>query len=333
MQLQLKQLTQHLKGPLLPVYLVSGDVPLLIQEARDAIRKHAAQAGYQHYQRLDVDGHFDWDDLAGIAQNYSLFDDKSFIELHNPAAKFDKDAGKALLAYCTASKPDKILLITTAKLTSAQQKTRWHQAINEHGAVLPIWPIKAAELPQWLNERLQQAGLKADPASLRLLAEFTEGNLLASQQAITKLGLLYPKQAIGVREMASVISDSAQFNIFELSQYILQSDSRGVIRVMYHLRAQDTEPTLVLWLLTRECRELLNMTDQLQRGKTLQQVLDAQWSTLKPLYQAALRRVTLPKLKTVLQECHAADRIIKGVRPGNAWDALLRVSLHLAGAA
>ena len=195
---------------------------------------------------------------------------------------------------------------------------------------MPIWPVKAAELPGWIQARLQQTNLRADAAAVRLLAESTEGNLLATQQAVIKLHLLYPGQAIGVKEMSEVISDSAQFNVFELSPYLLRGDGRGVLRALHHLRASDAEPTLVLWLLAKECRDLFGMAERLAQGQPLSAVTAGQWSTLQPLYQAALKRVNTTKLKQLLSACHAADQIIKGVAPGQVWPALTQISLDLA---
>lgn len=332
MQLNPLQLVQHLKSKLLPVYLISGDVPLLCQEAHDAIRKAAQTAGFTDRQRLEVESGFHWQQLTGLANSYNLFAEQTLIELHNPAAKFDKDANEVLVNYCEKPPADKILLLVTSKLSSAQQKTRWYKAISDFGAVISIWPVKVAELPQWIQTRLQQHQLKADAASIKLLAEWTEGNLLATHQAIIKLKLLYPQQAITVKEMAEAISDSAQFNVFELGQYILQSDCRSVLRVLSHLKSADAEPTLILWLLARECRELLHMLEELQQGKPLATVLQHQWTSLKALYQSALRRVTSAQLKKILLDCQAADQIIKGASPGNIWDRLTQISLALAGA-
>ena len=332
MQLNPSQLIQHLKGPLLPVYLISGDVPLLRQEARDAIRKAAHTGGCQDYQRLEVESGFYWQRLTELSNSYNLFAERTLIELHNPATKFDKEAGKILADYCANLPEDKVLLIVTGKLSVSEQKSRWYKSISECGAVMTIWPIKAPELPQWIQNRLHQHKLKADPASIRLLAEFTEGNLLATQQAIIKLQLLYPaSQAIGVKEMAEAISDCAQFNVFELGQYILQGDCRSALRVLQHLKSADTEPTLILWLLARECRELLSMLDQLQQGKPLATVLQQQWASLKAFYQSALRRVTAVELKKILMDCQATDQIIKGAAIGNIWDRLTQISLALAG--
>lgn len=332
MQISLPQLQQHLKGPLLPVYLISGDTLLLRQEARDQIRQCAQQQNYLHYQRLDTGPGFHWSELTHASNSFQLFAEKTLIEIHNPLTKFDAEAGKILSSYCEAPPDDKILLIVSGKLSAAQQKTRWYKSIQERGATVAVFPVKAQDLPQWIHHRLKQAHLQADNAAVRLLAEFTEGNLLAAQQAIVKLRLLYPQQMISAKEMAEVISDCTQFNVFELSQYLLQGDARGVLRVMHSLRSTDAEPTLVLWLLARECRQLLLMAEQLAQGHSLQSVLANHWASLKPLYQIALKRLPVARLQKILLSCHQTDRIIKGVAAGNVWNELIHNALALAGA-
>ncbi len=331
MQLPLQQLNQHLKGALLPIYFVSGDVPLLRQEARDTIRQSSEKAGYQNYQRLEVESGFHWSQLLELANSYSLFADKTLIEVHNPEAKFDAEAGKILQNYCENVPDDKILLIISGKLSSAQQKTRWYKSITERGANIPVWPIKSSELPKWIQNRLKQAGMTADAVSIHLLAEYTEGNLLATHQAIIKLRLLFPSKNIGISEMQSVISENAQFNVFELSQVLLQGDCRNVLRILYYLRANDVEPTLVLWLLAKECRGLLQMATALQQGKAIHNLLANQWPALKTGYQAALQRLNADKLAKLLLACHQTDKIIKGAAAGDVWNALTQISLAIAG--
>ncbi|MBS0350125.1 MAG: DNA polymerase III subunit delta [Proteobacteria bacterium] len=323
MQLNLQQLPSHLKGSLLPIYLVSGEETLLLQEAQDAIRQAANRAGYDLRLRLEAGNDFDWNELIRVANSYQLFANQTFIELHNPAGQFDSEAGKTLVQYSETAPSDKILLIITGKLTAAQQKTTWYKNICEKGAAIVVWPLKAHELPQWIKTRLQQAGIKADSAAIGLLAELTTGNLLATQQAIIKLQLLYPNAEIGVKEMMAAVSDSARFNVFELSQYLLQGDAHQVIRVLRHLQCNGTEPTLILWLLAKECREILNMHEPAYPG--------SHWASLKSLYQTAMRRIKPQDLKKLLLQCHETDQILKGAITGNVWNNLTHISLALAG--
>ncbi|EPN32583.1 DNA polymerase III subunit delta, partial [Pseudomonas syringae pv. actinidiae ICMP 19096] len=46
MKLAPAQLAKHLQGTLAPVYVISGDDPLLCQEAADAVRAAARQQGF-----------------------------------------------------------------------------------------------------------------------------------------------------------------------------------------------------------------------------------------------------------------------------------------------
>ena len=59
MKLAPAQLGKHLQGTLAPVYVISGDDPLLCQEAADAIRTAARQQGFDERQVFSADASFD----------------------------------------------------------------------------------------------------------------------------------------------------------------------------------------------------------------------------------------------------------------------------------
>ena len=61
MRLRPEQLSAHLQQRLLPLYLVSGEETLLVQEACDAIRRKAREAGCSEREVLEVDRRFNWD--------------------------------------------------------------------------------------------------------------------------------------------------------------------------------------------------------------------------------------------------------------------------------
>jgi len=332
MQLRLNELQAHLQNhKLLPVYLVSGDAPLLVQETRDAIYKSAHSVGYQQRELFTIEAGFDWNTFCSVSENLNLFSEKTLLEIRNSSAKFDNAGTTALLHYLGNPPDDKILLILTSKLTAAQQKTRWYKAINKVGATIAIWPISMRELPSWIATRLKQANLQADNNSIHLLAELTEGNLLSAQQAIEKLRLLYPNTPITTKEIAEVISDNARFNIFDLTHYALLGAQKRVIRILSGLQFSGTETTLVLWSITRELRELYSMTLQLEQGQAITQVIASQWQTRKPLLQKALVRLRSNELSQMLQHAQRIDHIIKGIKVGHVWEELETLCLQLSG--
>jgi DNA polymerase-3 subunit delta len=92
MQLRHDQLGPHLQKGLRSLYTVWGDDPLLTQEACDALRAAARQAGYSERQVHTVAGaHFNWSGLIGASQAMSLFSDRQIIEIRIPSGKPGKD--------------------------------------------------------------------------------------------------------------------------------------------------------------------------------------------------------------------------------------------------
>ena len=137
--------------PLKSVYLISGDVPLLLQETRDNIRSIAEQASFLQRDILTVEPGFDWAVIQHRLQNRSLFSEKCVIDLRLP--KWEERASKMILSYLEASADDLLLMVSTPKLTSAQKKTKWYKAIAKAGEAITIWPIPPYELPQWIRRR------------------------------------------------------------------------------------------------------------------------------------------------------------------------------------
>jgi len=192
MQLRLPQLAQHFKQPLAPLYVVAGEEPLLIQESLDALRKAARAQGFSERQVFDVDRGFDWSQVGGAAASLSLFASRRLIEVNVPSGKPGDDGSKALQKLAEAPVPDTVIVVISGALEWNSRKSAWYTAIDGAGASLYIEAIPPAQLPAWLGGRLKAAGLTADAGALELLAERTEGNLLAAQQYIEKLRLLCP---------------------------------------------------------------------------------------------------------------------------------------------
>ncbi len=329
MQLKPQQLGSHLNKTLLPIYLISGDTPLLVTEIRDSIRAAAHKAGYTQRDVLAVEPGFHWDQFTQTTQNLGLFSNKQVIEIHNPNTKFDDAGKKALLHYLDNPSDDHIIIIVTGKLTGAQQKTKWCKAIDAVGALIPVWPVATYELPKWIQARMSTFGLKANAASIALLAELTEGNLLATHQAIEKLNLLSTDKNITEQDVMAAACDSAKFNVFDLVNYALQGNSERVSRILIGLQQEGSEATFVLWALTREIRQLLNLTAKIHNGSSIQQVIAREWSSRKGVLEQALRRHNSNSLLSLIRLASQVDQSIKGIAVGNPWDLLLSLSLGL----
>ena len=80
MRIYPEKLAAQLQRQLLPVYLVSGDEPLLLQECCDLIRGAARAGGCTVREVIEADGkHFDWGEILHHATSMSLFAERKLV--------------------------------------------------------------------------------------------------------------------------------------------------------------------------------------------------------------------------------------------------------------
>jgi DNA polymerase-3 subunit delta len=331
------QLGKHLQGPLAPVYVISGDDPLLCQEAADAVRAAARQQGFDERQVFSADNNFDWGTLLQAGASLSLFAQRRLLELRLPSGKPGDKGAAALIEYCARPAEDTLLLISLPKLDGSAQKTKWGKALvdRQHTQFVQIWPVDAHQLPQWIRQRLSQAGLAAQQDAIELIAARVEGNLLAAAQEIEKLKLLAEDNQVTLETVQSAVADSARFDVFGLVDAILNGEAAHAVRMLEGLRGEGVEPPVILWALARELRLLASLSQQYSQGvpldKAFSQARPPVWDKRKPLMSKALQRHSAQRWSQLLQDAQRVDAQIKGQAPGSVWISLSRLSLLMAG--
>lgn len=333
MQLRLEQLDGHLKGQLSPAYLISGDEPLQVGEAADAVRAAARAAGFATREVFEANAQFDWNALAAEASALSLFAEQKVIDLRIPSGKPGKEGGAALAEYAANPPPDTLLLITLPKLDKSQQNTKWFKALDDLGAVIQVWPVKIGELPRWVTARMRAAGLEPTPEVAQLLADRAEGNLLAARQEIDKLLLLNGPGPVDLDQFAAAVSDSARFDVFDLVDSALAGDAPRSLRILAGLRAEGIASQLVLWALAREIRGLARMAADAKLSGNLGQAMAAArvWNNRKPLIRGALQRLGPRAWASLLARCQQIDATIKSREGSDAWRQFDILLMNMAG--
>ena len=337
MKLSPAQLGKHLQGSLAPVYVVSGDEHLLCQEACDAIRAACRQQAFSERQVLSVESGFDWGQLLEAGANLSLFAERRLLELRIPSGKPGDKGAAALLHYLARPAEDTVLLISLPKLDGSTQKTKWAKALIDGKDVqfLQVWPVDAAQLPQWIRQRLSQAGLAADQEAVELIAARVEGNLLAAAQEIEKLKLLAEDGRVTADTVQAAVADSARYDVFGLIDAALQGHPEHSLRMLEGLRGEGIEAPVILWALARELRLLANIAQQYAQGVPLERAFSQArppvWDKRRPLVSKALQRHDVAGWQRLLRAAQLIDEQIKGQAEGDPWIGLSNLCLQLSG--
>jgi DNA polymerase-3 subunit delta len=253
------------------------------------------------------------------------------IELRLPSGKPGAQGSSALCEYLKVSGGDDVLLIVSGKIDKQSTNSKWYKALDKAGATIQVWPVDAKSLPHWLQQRLRSAGMSIDDDALQLLCDRVEGNLLAAVQEIEKLKLLAADSHITTQTITEAVSDNARYNLFDMADSALKGDAASSLRMLHGLRAEGSEPAVVLWALSREIRTLCEAQSACDKGMSEQQALSALrvWQNRMPVMQAALARHDANSLSLLLQQAFRVDGSIKGFAGGKPWDNLERLVADL----
>lgn len=334
MQVRAEQLGAQLERGLAPVYLITGDEPLGVEECMDAVRAAARRHGHHERESLVVDGAFDWNRLAHARDSLSLFAERRLVELRLGAGRPGDPGAQALVGWCDRPPADTVLLVQCGKLDPAGLRARWVSALERTGIVVQVWPVDAVRMPEWIRQRMIRAGFRPEADAVAWLAEHTEGNLLAAAQEIERLALLFGGGALDLARVREVTGQHARYTVFDLGDAALEGVPLRVARIVDGLREEGVQLTLALWALHKDIQTLNQAGAMMSAGLTAEVALARAraWKRRVPLLRRALARTSSTRLRRLLAAAAGVDRIIKGIDPGDPWVALRALALALAGA-
>ncbi|MBS0613414.1 MAG: DNA polymerase III subunit delta, partial [Proteobacteria bacterium] len=162
----------------------------------------------------------------------------------------------------------------------------------------------------------------------QFIAARAEGNLLAAAQEIDKLALLGGGR-VDLEQARAAVGYSARYDVYDLADAASRGQAARALAVLAGLKAEGTEPTLILWALSRELRGLWQARE---RERLRSRGGGSGWNLASPPNQVSMGRAPSLPLAQLLREAGHVDRIVKGQARGDVWTALTALTAGLAGA-
>jgi len=316
------------------ICLISGDEPLLVGEACDALRAKAKEQGYTERELYFVERGFDWQTLRANSRTLSLFAERKLIEIRLTGPGPGPGEGAAtLIEFAEQPMQDTLVLIVCDKLDGKALATKWVSAIEKQGLLVQAWPIELPRLPGWIAERLGRHGLQADKGTCQFIAERVEGNLLAAHQEIEKLALLHPPGPLSSDAVLEAVADSARYDVLQLGVAAMQGQAARALRILEGLHQEGIDATLALWGLNKDIQWLARCAHHMRNGQSADAAMNTEyvWRPRQAAMKSALQRFRGPALDRLIVDAANIDKAIKGVRRTNPWIELQALTARLAG--
>lgn len=304
--------------------MIVSDETLLVQEACDVIIAQAKEKGVEEIEIVAIHKKYDWSDLLANSASMSLFASLKLTDIRFED-KPNKETQKALVELLSVAGEDDWYLLRFPKLDKKAKAAKWYKTISKGARIQELWPPKVNEFPNWIVGRARSQGINLDMEASALLAEKTEGNLLAASQAIEKLALLNAdktkNESIGKKEVLEVISDSAKFTVFLCLDEALEGRGKRAVKMLQKFKQEGEVPILILASLTREIQHCNKVSHAVNSGRSANDGLNGgfMWDSKKRMIINAASRLPHGIWQSLVIRCAQIDKMIKGQEDGNVW--------------
>ena len=307
------QLSSELNKGLKPFYLVFGEEPFQEAQCVQQIRDVAKLQGFDEVIKFTLMQGFDWQEIIAQYQSMSLFSARTIIELDLNQQKPGVIGSNTFKKVVELVNPDTILIIKGAKASQEIQRGAWFKALDKLGVFVPCYPLTGTHVKRWLDDQCQRLSLNMQNDAKLSLINATEGNLLACFQELEKLSLLHGDALITQQLVMQGLLNQAKFDIFDLSDALLNGHAKQAIKVLNKLASDNTEVVSILWAITKELNTLISVQLGLLNGEPIANLFKqkAIWKNQQGPVQNAINRLSINTLEQINSEVALFDASYK----------------------
>ncbi|MEA1064413.1 DNA polymerase III subunit delta [Apirhabdus apintestini] len=325
-----EQLRAQLNEGLRAAYLLLGNDPLLLQESQDYIRQQAQSQGFSEYHAFQVDVATDWDPLFSLSQSLSLFSSRQILALTLPDNGPTAPVATQLDKLVDLLHEDLLLIVRGPRLSKAQENAAWITKLRQRAIQVNCQTPEQAQLPRWVSTRAKQMRLDIDEPAIQLLCYCYEGNLLALNQALERLSLIWPEGKLTLPRVEQAVNDAAHFTPFHWVDALLAGKCKRALHILHQLRLEACEPVILMRSVQRELLQLVTLKRE-SANTPLRTLFDNQrvWQTRRPLLTDALTRLSDKALWQAVHLLYQTELTVKQDYGQSVWSELESLTLLL----
>ena len=313
-------------------FLLLGDEALSRKEAFDIIRQFAKEKTYTEKLSFTVDRFFKWDQCASSILSQGLFSQKRIIEIIIPSGKINAEGGDSFYKILQNLTQNDLLVVHLPQIDKETKFQRWFKEIEKIAYTIKLDEIKPTELAFWLKKRASLLSIDLDEESIQLISQLVHGNMLAADQELNKLALLFPGQSISYEKVSQSISNVSRYDTYELTDYVLNGDQMKTLLTLNFLKEEGQNPISITSSLSWVLKPMLEIKELDFKGQSLENHLTKSriFGNKLIFTKKAMSFFSLKHLRAAIQKLSEIDKISKGVSPGDAWLETMRLCLGLA---
>ena len=298
-----------------PCYLFYGDETYLIKNYEKALTEAILPAGAEmmNYDLLE-EKKITAATVMDIAETFPFMNEKRLLVLHGSdffKKGGRKEEGERLLSFFQNLPETTCILFVEEKI---EKNSRLYKAIVKAGQVMEFKQPTEKELATWVKRQCKQGGVGIADGVLQMFLRTVGFDMETIESELQKV-IAYKDGSgeVSVADVQAVCSPSLEARVFDLVRAVAEQKPEQAVKIYHDLILLKESPYMVLSLITRQFRLILESSLLMEAGKSGPEIvskLEIRDFALKEYLRQA-KRFPAEVWKQALRDCLKADMDIK----------------------
>ncbi len=318
-------------GQLKSVYLLYGEEDYLKEQYRGRIKKAVLTnddtMNFARFEGKDIDP----EEIIDLADTMPFFADRRLIMVEDSG--FFKTASPELADYIR-NMPDTACLVFVE--SEVDKRGKLYKAVKEKGRVVECKPQDEQTLLYWIAAQVKKENKKIRESTARYLLEKVGIDMENLEQELQKVfAYAQDEDEITVADIDAICTTQVTNKIFDMVEAVAKKQQKKALAYYQDLLALKESPMRILFLLTRQYRQLLQVKDLMKQGFGKAQI--AQTVGLPNFaagkYMDQCRMYTEEQLRAILEDAAELEEAVKTGHMGDRMSVELFIVKYSTAAA
>lgn len=249
--INVEKLKLDLKKSLNSCYILLGQDYFLIKKSIKYILNNAKKKKFNDYLTLTLDSNSDWNYLFYSFKTLNLFNKRRIFNIIIPKKSIFINFEKKIKYLISLLNKNLLLIISIYKLNISIKNNIFLKNINFNIIIVNCYKPRDHIMINWLINKFKKKFFKIEKKVIDLLCKYYEGNLLALEQILYKLLLIYPNEKITLLKVNNILDNIICFSSYKWIEAILERKIESAINILYELKKNNIEPIILLRILQK----------------------------------------------------------------------------------
>ena len=303
------------KGQFKNVYLLMGEEVYLRNQYRKKL-KDALLDPEDTMNRAVFEGKgIQVREVIDLAETMPFFADRRVIELSDSG--FAKNACPELADYIPEIPKSTCLILTGSEV---DKRGRVYKAVKKEGRVVEFKRQDDRTLARWVLGILNREERKITEETMQVFLQRTGSDMERIDRELEKL-LCYTlgREVIETEDVEAVCTEQTENRIFDMIQAITEQNQRKALDLYADLLAMKEPPMRILYLITRQFHQLLQLKEMegqgMERGEMAKAAGVPPFAVSK--YMAQCRKFSKKQLRQAVEDCVDTEERVKTGQMGD----------------